>query len=52
MPIFIFLFFLATRADYISVFWTTPMGFVMLGVMGLLEFLGFIWIRKVVEVKV
>lgn len=52
MPILFFLFFLATRPEYLSIFWTTTLGFVLLSVMALLEIAGIAWIRKVVKVKI
>lgn len=52
LPIFLFLYFYVTSRQYLSAFWSGPSGFLMLGVIVTLEFLGWTWIRKVVEVKV
>lgn len=52
LPILIFLFLMVTRPQYVSVFWTEPIGNIMLITMLLLFGAGWMWVSKLVKVKV
>ena len=52
LPIGIFSFLFLTRREYIRLFYTTPVGFFLLGVIAVSMVLGWIWIKKVVEIKI
>lgn len=52
LPVGIFFFLLLSRRAYVQVFWTEPMGFVMLGMFGAAVLSGWFWIRKIVAVEV
>jgi tight adherence protein B len=52
LPVLIFLFLMVTRPQYVSVFWTEPIGNVMLAVMLLLFGAGWMWVTKLVKVRV
>ena len=52
LPVFLFLFLFATRRDYVSVYWTDPLGILAMVVILLLISVGSVWIKKVVNIKV
>ena len=52
LPLGIFGFLLLTRREYVEVFWTEPMGMVLLGMFVAAVLVGWFWIRKVVAVDV
>lgn len=52
LPLGIFGFLLLTRRAYLQVFWTEPIGMVMLGMFFVIVSIGWYWIRKVVAVEV
>ena len=52
LPIGIFGFLLLSRRDYVKIFWTEPIGMVMLAMFVVLVTAGWFWIRSVVTVKV
>lgn len=52
LPLFLFLFLYATRRDYVSVYWTDPLGILMMIVILALISVGWFWMKKVVNIKV
>lgn len=52
LPILIFLFLMVTRPSYVSVFWTEPIGNIMMIAMVLLFLGGWFWVNKLVKVRV
>jgi Flp pilus assembly protein TadB len=52
LPIGIFLFLLLTRREYVSAFWTNPMGYVLMAFVGVSMTFGWIWMKKIVEIKI
>ena len=52
LPIGIFFFMLATRPDYVALFWTDPVGVVLAISIGVLMLGGWFWVQKVVKIKI
>ena len=52
LPIGIFLFLLLTRREYVSAFWTNPLGYVLMAFVGTAMTFGWIWMKKIVEIKI
>jgi tight adherence protein B len=52
LPFGIFTFLFLTRREYVRVFWTDAVGITMLGFISISLILGWIWIRKVVEIRI
>lgn len=52
LPIFSFVSLFVVRPEYVTFFWTNPAGFVMMGVFIALIAIGWIWMQKVVQVRV
>lgn len=52
LPIAVFLFFFVTRRDYIEIFWTTPIGWTLLGFLVVVLGLGAVWMRRITDVDV
>ena len=52
LPFALFAFMLNMKPDYVEVLWTTDMGRIMAGVALVLQVLGALWIRKIVNIKV
>jgi tight adherence protein B len=52
LPFALFAFMLNMKPDYIAVLWTSDMGRIMAGVALVLQVLGALWIRKIVNIKV
>ena len=52
LPISIFLFLVYSQKEYMAIYWTNPLGVVALIFVGLLMLLGWVWMKKVVEIKV
>ena len=52
IPIFIFLFLVLTQKEYMKIYWSNPLGVVVLIFVGLLMSIGWVWMKKVVEIKV
>lgn len=52
LPVLIFLFLMVTRPQYVSVFWTEPIGNIMLILMLVLFGAGWMWVSKLVKVRV
>lgn len=52
LPIGVFLFLLLVRREYVSVFWTEPVGWTMLGAVVVLLGVGIVWMRSIVRIKV
>jgi tight adherence protein B len=52
LPIFIFLFLTFTRRSYVEVLWKESLGQLILVVIGTLISIGWLWMRKVVNIKV
>lgn len=52
LPVGIFLYMLFANHDYVAFFWQETVGQVMLIVIGVLFIAGWIWMRRVVQIKV
>lgn len=52
MPIGIFFFLLFTRREYVEVFWTEPLGIFLVVIIISNMSLGWIWMNKIVEIKI
>lgn len=52
LPIFSMIALFAIRPEYVSFFWTNPVGFIMFGGFLLLMAIGWVWMNKVVQVRV
>jgi len=52
LPLFSFVALTVLRPAYVQFFWTDPIGFVLLGVFVVLLAIGWVWMSKVVEVRV
>ena len=52
LPIFIFSFLFLTRRNYVEVLWKESLGLVILSFIGTLITIGWIWMKKVVNIKV
>lgn len=52
LPVFIFLFLVLTQKEYMKIYWSNPLGVVVLIFVGLLMSIGWVWMKKVVEIKV
>ena len=52
LPIFSMVALFAIRPEYVSFFWTNPVGFIMFGGFLLLMIIGWVWMNKVVQVRV
>ena len=52
LPFALFGFMLNMKPDYVETLWTTDMGRIMSGVAIVLQILGALWIRKIVNIKV
>ena len=52
LPVGLFFYMLFANREYVSFFWTNPIGFIALGGMVILFVLGFIWTRKLVQIEV
>jgi tight adherence protein B len=52
LPFALFGFMLNMKPDYVETLWTTDMGRIMAGVALVLQVLGALWIRKIVNIKV
>lgn len=52
LPVVIFALLALLRPDYVSIFWTTSLGRVLLVVTGALFTLGIVWMRSIVRVRV
>jgi len=52
LPFALFAFMLNMKPDYVETLWTTDMGRIMAGVALVLQVLGALWIRKIVNIKV
>lgn len=52
LPLGIFSFLFVSRRDYVEVFWTEPLGFLVLGIIAALITIGWFWMKKVVTIKV
>lgn len=52
LPFGIFSFLFLTRREYIAIFWTETIGLVLLGFVFTSLFVGWIWIRKIVEIRI
>jgi tight adherence protein B len=52
LPIVFALYLTATRPSYLKPLVTDPIGFVLLGMMGILLLVGGLWLRKIVNVEV
>lgn len=52
LPVGLFLYMLVANREYVSFFWTNVIGYVALGGLAILFILGFIWMRKLVQIEV
>ena len=52
LPIFMFIYLTLTRREYVQVFWTELIGFLMLGVIGISFAIGWVWVNKIVKIRV
>ena len=52
LPIFIFFFLFITRPEYVSIFWSTSLGFVLLGVFFVNMLFGILWMKKIVNIRI
>jgi tight adherence protein B len=52
LPFALFAFMLNMKPDYIEALWTTDVGRIMSGIAIVLQILGALWIRKIVNIKV
>lgn len=52
LPIGIFAFLFLTRREYIQVLWTDPAGILILGIITINLFVGWKWMKKIVEIKI
>jgi len=52
LPVVLFLFLLVSRPDYVAVFWSEPIGILMLIAMLASFSVGWVWVNKVVKVRV
>lgn len=52
LPILIFTFLYFTRKEYVEVLWTQPIGLIILFFIGILITIGWVWMKKVVNIKV
>jgi tight adherence protein B len=52
LPFALFGFMLNMKPDYVEALWTTDMGRIMSGIALVLQVLGALWIRKIVNIKV
>ena len=49
LPVGLFLYMLVANREYVSFFWTNPIGWSPSGALAILFILGFIWMRKLVQ---
>ena len=52
LPIGIFSFLFLTKREYVRIFWTEAVGFLLLGVIALALSIGWLWIKKIIEIKI
>ncbi len=52
LPLGIFSFLFLSKRDYISILWTSLQGILLLGVIVLALSIGWIWIKKIIEIKI
>lgn len=52
LPLGIFFFLFLTKRDYVSIFWTKFEGIFLLGIIGSNLTIGWLWIKKIIEIKI
>ena len=52
LPLLVFGFFLITRREYVEVFWTEPIGWVMLGALVVILGIGGIWMQRMTRIDI
>lgn len=52
LPISIFMFLVLTQKEYMAIYWTSPLGIVVLIFVGILMSIGWFWMKKVVEIRI
>jgi len=52
LPISIFLFLVLSQKEYMAIYWTTALGVLVLVFIGILMSIGWMWMKKVVEIRV
>jgi tight adherence protein B len=52
LPIGIFLFLLIARKEYVQVFWSNPLGIFLMIVIVCGMFIGWTWMKKIVDIKI
>jgi len=52
LPVGIFFFLFLTKKDYVSIFWSELAGLFLLGIIASSLTIGWIWIKKIIEIKI
>jgi tight adherence protein B len=52
LPLLVFAFLAIFRTEYVAVFWSTPLGILMLIALTLAIIVGWIWMRALVRIRV
>jgi tight adherence protein B len=52
LPLGVFAFLLVTRREYVEIFWTTTIGWLMLAILVGILGIGTLWMRRIVDVEV
>lgn len=52
LPVGIFFFLFLTKRDYVSIFWSELAGLFLLGIIASALTIGWIWIKKIIEIKI
>lgn len=52
LPVGIFFFLFLTKREYVSIFWSEFAGILLLGIIATALTLGWIWIKKIIEIKI
>lgn len=52
LPIGVFAFFFITRRDYVEIFWTTTIGWTLLGFLVVILGIGAVWMRRITDIDV
>lgn len=52
LPVGIFFFLFLTKREYVSIFWSELAGILLLGIIATALTLGWIWIKKIIEIKI
>jgi tight adherence protein B len=52
LPIILFLVLYTINAQYMSILFTDPIGKILVGVAVSMQFIGFLWIRKIIKIEI